>query len=118
MSTFAASTAELVGELGEAATIVQISSGFCAPCRAARTVMSRVVDHAPGVRYAEIDLAYHPEQAELLGVIETPMIFTLDAAGEIVSRQVGVPRLAAAKAHIALVTQAPRERATGEQEAE
>lgn len=97
MTTFEASTSELVGELGSRATIVQISSGFCAPCRAARTVLSRVVDQAPGVHYAEIDLAFHPEQAEVLGVVETPTIFYLGAEGEILARHTGVPRLAAAR---------------------
>ncbi|WP_418607199.1 hypothetical protein [Georgenia sp. SUBG003] len=34
--------------LGERATVVQVSSAFCAPCRAARTVAARVASTAHG----------------------------------------------------------------------
>src|SRR5699024_250745 len=34
----------LAGPLGERATLLQISSGFCAPCRAARGVLTRVAE--------------------------------------------------------------------------
>lgn len=97
MTGFAPSTAALIGELGSRATIVQISSGFCAPCRAARTLFSRVVDPDAGITYAEIDLAFHPEQGELLAITETPTTFYLGADGEIFARFTGVPRLAAAR---------------------
>ncbi|MBM7366287.1 TlpA family protein disulfide reductase [Gordonia hydrophobica] len=89
---------DLIGQLGSRATILQISSGFCAPCRATRLLLKRVVDAEPGVHYAEIDLAFHPEQAERLQIVDIPTVFFLSPQGTILSRLVGVPRLAAARA--------------------
>ena len=44
------SLARVVETLGERATLVQFSSAFCAPCRAARVVLSDVAATVPGVR--------------------------------------------------------------------
>lgn len=76
---------------GERATLLQVSTAFCAPCRAARRVLARVADAVPGVRHVEVDVADAPEIAALLEVTATPTVVVLDAAGDVVQRAQGVP---------------------------
>ena len=80
--------------LGRRATVVQVSSAFCAPCRAARTVAERVAATVPGVRHVEVDVAGHEELAAALGIRSTPTVLVLGPSGEVRHRLEGVPRLA------------------------
>ncbi|PFG41219.1 thiol-disulfide isomerase/thioredoxin [Georgenia soli] len=80
--------------LGARATVVQVSSAFCAPCRAARTVAARVAATAEGVRHVEVDVAGHETLAADLRVVSTPTVLVLDADGVVRERLEGVPRLA------------------------
>lgn len=79
-------------ELGERATLVQFSTAFCAPCRAARQVLGRVADAVPGVRHVEVDAEQHLELVRRLGVTRTPTTLVLDATGREVMRAAGAPR--------------------------
>jgi len=81
-------------DLGERATVVQVSSAFCAPCRAARTVAARVAATAQGVRHVEVDVAGHESLAAALRIVSTPTVLVLDAGGVVHERLEGVPRLA------------------------
>ena len=95
------SAAELgAAALGERATIVQVSSAFCAPCRAARTVAARVAGTSDGVAHVELDVAGHEELAERLRVTATPTVLVLDRAGSVRHRLEGVPRLAWLRASV------------------
>ncbi|MHB1065696.1 MAG: thioredoxin family protein [Georgenia sp.] len=80
--------------LGERATVLQISSSFCAPCSGARTVARRVAETTPGVRHVELDVAGHEELAATLRIRTTPTVLVLDPAGRVRDRLEGVPRLA------------------------
>ncbi|MFD1505123.1 thioredoxin family protein [Georgenia yuyongxinii] len=80
--------------LGPQATVVQVSSAFCAPCAAARAVAARVAQTADGVRHVEVDVAGHEELAAMLQIRSTPTVLVLDAAGAVRHRVEGVPRLA------------------------
>jgi thiol-disulfide isomerase/thioredoxin len=60
--------------LGERATFVQISSGFCAPCRAARRVLERVVDTSEGVAHVEVDVAQRADLAEAFRAAVAPLL--------------------------------------------
>ncbi|MBD7920083.1 thioredoxin family protein [Cellulomonas sp. Sa3CUA2] len=85
-------TAHQVGApLGERATLLQVSSAFCAPCRAAHRVLARVADAVPGVRHVDVDVADGPELAAALAVTVTPTVVVLDATGSVVLRAEGVP---------------------------
>ncbi|MEI2820750.1 MAG: thioredoxin family protein [Marmoricola sp.] len=84
--------AEVVDTLGERATLVQFSSAFCAPCRAARVVLSDVAAAVPGVRHVEIDAEHHLDVVRRLGVQRTPTTLLLDAHGREISRALGAPR--------------------------
>ncbi|QDB79713.1 thioredoxin family protein [Georgenia wutianyii] len=87
----------LDGPLGERATLLQLSSGFCAPCRAARGLLARVAGTTPGVRHVDLDVAHHPVLAERLEITETPTVLLLSADGDVLARVEGVPRLAAVR---------------------
>lgn len=86
--------AELGGELGERATLVQFSSAFCAPCRATRRVLGEVADMVPGVTHVEIDAEAHLGLVRELEILKTPTVLVLDADGRIVRRATGQPRKA------------------------
>ncbi len=85
---------------GSAGTLLQFSSTFCAPCRATRRVLDRVVATDPTVTHVELDVADLPVLAERLGVRETPTVLVLDATGTEVTRATGVPTLAQARAAV------------------
>lgn len=89
-------SAELGGaRLGERATLLQISSAFCAPCRAARVLLGRTAQEVDGVRHVELDVAGHEALAERLQVRATPVVVLLDGDGSVRERLDGVvPRLA------------------------
>jgi len=90
---------------GTDATLVELSSTFCQPCRAARAVLQRVADTSDGVRLVELDVAR--PLGEALGrrfdVLSTPTVLVLDAHGVVRDRSVGVPRLAQVRAAVASV---------------
>lgn len=77
--------------LGERATLVQFSSAFCAPCRAARRVLGDVAAVTPGVVHVEIDAEQHLDVVRRLGVLRTPTTLVLDAAGQETTRATGAP---------------------------
>jgi thiol-disulfide isomerase/thioredoxin len=79
------------GPLGERATLLQFSSAFCAPCRAARRTLGEVATVVPGVRHVEVDAESGLELVRRLGIMRTPTTVVLDAAGREVTRATGAP---------------------------
>ncbi|MFI6357165.1 TlpA family protein disulfide reductase [Streptomyces sp. NPDC050743] len=86
--------ADLGGDLGERATLVQFSSAFCAPCRATRRVLGEVAGIVPGVTHIEIDAEAHLDLVRELEILKTPTVLVLDADGRVVRRATGQPRKA------------------------
>ncbi|MER6459245.1 TlpA family protein disulfide reductase [Streptomyces sp. NPDC001288] len=86
--------AELGGELGDRATLVQFSSAFCAPCRATRRVLGEVAGMVPGVAHVEIDAEDRLDLVRELEILKTPTVLVLDADGRVVRRATGQPRKA------------------------
>ena len=85
--------AEQLGrELGSQATLVQFSTAFCQPCRAAKAVLSAVAAGTEGVRHIEIDAESHLDLVREVGIMRTPTTLILDAEGRITARATGVPR--------------------------
>lgn len=74
-----------------AATLLQFSSAFCAPCRAVRRTSAEVAAMLPGVRHVEVDADSHLDAVRALNVWRTPTLFVLDAGGRIAKRATGVP---------------------------
>ncbi|MGH8825039.1 MAG: TlpA family protein disulfide reductase [Jiangellaceae bacterium] len=85
--------ADLGHDLGDHATLVQFSTAFCAPCRAARQVLAHAARTNEGVRHVEVDAESNLDLVRRLGITRTPTTFVLDREGWIVRRSVGVPRV-------------------------
>ncbi|EDY64696.2 TlpA family protein disulfide reductase [Streptomyces pristinaespiralis] len=79
---------------GERATLVQFSTAFCQPCRATRRVLADVAAMVDGVVHVEIDAEEQLALVRELGIVSTPTVLVLDAAGRIVTRASGTPRKA------------------------
>lgn len=85
--------AEQLGrELGSQATLVQFSTAFCQPCRAAKVILAGVADSTEGVRHIEIDAESHLDLVREVGIMRTPTTLILDSEGRITARATGVPR--------------------------
>jgi thiol-disulfide isomerase/thioredoxin len=81
---------DLAAPLGQQATFVQFSSPVCAPCRAVRRVLDRVVASQPGLRHVEIDASQRLDLARRLGILRTPTVLVLDHDGLVARRISGV----------------------------
>jgi len=99
--------AELGQPLGTRATLLQFSSSFCAPCRAARQLLADVAARDAGVEYVEIDVAGRLDLVRLLDVRRTPTLFVLGPQGQITRRASGVPRRDEVLAAVALASAGP-----------
>ncbi|MEU4193453.1 thioredoxin family protein [Kribbella sp. NPDC026611] len=84
--------AEVGGELGERATLLQFSSAFCAPCRATRRTLAEVEGMVEGVRHVELDAESHLDLVRRLDILRTPTTLVLDSTGAVVKRASGAPR--------------------------
>ena len=99
--------AELGQPLGARATLLQFSSSFCAPCRAARQLLADVAGRTDGVAHLEIDVAARLDLVRRLDVRRTPTVFVLDPQGQITRRASGVPRRDDVLAAVALASGEP-----------
>ncbi|GAC1445738.1 MAG: hypothetical protein NVSMB55_28280 [Mycobacteriales bacterium] len=84
--------ATLGEQAGDRATLLQFSSSVCAPCRAARQLLSAVAASEPGVRHVEVDAEGHLDVVRQLNILKTPTILVLDPRGHVVLRAAGLPR--------------------------
>jgi len=87
-------SSDLGAALGPRATLLQFSTAFCQPCRAARRILGEVADMVEGVVHVEVDAESRLELVRRLDVVRTPTVFVLDRDGRIVRRASGLPRKA------------------------
>jgi thiol-disulfide isomerase/thioredoxin len=99
--------AELGQPLGSRATLLQFSSSFCAPCRAARQLLADVAARDTGVTHVEIDVADRLDLVRRLDVRRTPTVFVLGPHGQVTRRASGLPRREDVVAAVALATGGP-----------
>jgi thiol-disulfide isomerase/thioredoxin len=99
--------AELGRPLGSRATLLQFSSSFCAPCRAARQLLADVAAGDTGVTHVEIDVADRLDLVRRLDVRRTPTVFVLGPQGQVTRRASGLPRREDVVAAVALATAGP-----------
>ena len=85
-------SSDIGGVLGERATLVQFSTAFCQPCRAARVTLGEVSAMVEGVAHIEIDAESHLDLVRRLDIMRTPTVLILDAGGRVVQRASGAPR--------------------------
>lgn len=78
--------------LASGVTLVQVSTTFCAPCRHARAVLSRLADTTAGLTHVELDVTDRPEIATSLGVFRTPTTVAFTSDGVELLRVGGVPK--------------------------
>ena len=95
---------ELGQPLGSQATLLQFSSSFCAPCRAARQLLADVAARDAGVTHVEIDVADRLDLVRLLDVRRTPTVFVLGPQGQVTRRASGLPRREDVMVAVALAT--------------
>lgn len=88
--------------LGTQATLLQFSSSFCAPCRAARALLADVAGAAEGVTHVELDVDDRIDLVRLLDVRRTPTVFVLGPDGRIARQASGLPRRADVVAAVAV----------------
>lgn len=95
-------SAEDIGELGRAATLVQFSTEWCQPCRAVRRILGEIADtDAEDVRHVEIDAEERLDLVRRFDITRTPTVLVLDHVGGVVARIVGVPRVPELRAQVA-----------------
>jgi thiol-disulfide isomerase/thioredoxin len=99
--------AELGQPLGSQATLLQFSSSFCAPCRAARQLLADVAARNDGVAHVEIDVADRLDLVRLLDVRRTPTVFVLGPRGQVTRRASGLPSRDDVLAAVAVATDGP-----------
>jgi thiol-disulfide isomerase/thioredoxin len=86
---------DLQQPLGRTATVVQFSSSFCAPCRAAERMITATVADRDDVRYVEVDAEEAMDLVRRFNVLRTPTILVVDTDGRVLSRTAGVPTVQA-----------------------
>jgi thioredoxin 1 len=67
------------------------TSAFCAPCAAARRVVSEASRLVTGLAVTEHDVAFEIDRADQLDIRSTPTIIVRNASGDQVFRSPGVP---------------------------
>jgi len=77
-------------DLGSRATMLQISSEFCAPCRATNRILGEV--STDDVRHIEVDIADRPDLVSKFNVMQIPTTLILDAHGIVRARIGGAVR--------------------------
>lgn len=77
-------------ELGPRATLLQLSSEVCAPCRATARVLRGL--ERDGVRHVEVDITDRPDLVSRFNVLQTPTTLILDRDGVVRSRIGGAVR--------------------------
>jgi thiol-disulfide isomerase/thioredoxin len=86
---------EVAASLGvgrDGVTLLQFSSAFCAPCRAARVVLARFAAENFGVHHVEVDAESHLGEVRALDVLRTPTTVLVGPGYEVLGRIGGVPR--------------------------
>lgn len=82
-------------ELGGRATLLQLSSEYCAPCRSTARVLGQISGDQLGdndIRHIEIDIVDRPDLVSRFNVLQTPTTLILDANGTVRARIGGAVR--------------------------
>ena len=81
-----------IGELGDRGTILQFSSAFCQPCKAAKIISKDIANIVPGVKHIDVDAESNLDLVRKFNVMRTPTIFVLNKDGQVSAKISGVPR--------------------------
>lgn len=89
---------------GARATFLQFSAPVCTPCRLTARVLAALAAEEAGVAHVEVDVENRLDLARRAGVLRTPTVLVLDAAGGEVARASGAMTPAQARAALDAVT--------------
>jgi thiol-disulfide isomerase/thioredoxin len=93
--------------LGEAATLLQFSTEFCARCPGVHRTLSEIAGERSGVVHLDVDLTHRPDIARHFQVLQTPTTLILDREGVIRTRFGGTPGRDVIELELARVTEEP-----------
>jgi thioredoxin-like negative regulator of GroEL len=80
-----------LGELGvQGPAIVQFTTRYCAPCRAARPELEAAADRA-AIRYTQIDVGERPDVARRYGIRTVPTIVVAARSGRVLGKWTALP---------------------------
>jgi thiol-disulfide isomerase/thioredoxin len=80
-----------LGDLGlQGPVIVQFTTQYCAPCRAARPELESLAKGA-AIRYTQIDVGERPEVARQYGVRTVPTIVVAARSGRVLGKWTALP---------------------------
>ena len=85
---------------GDAATIVQFSTEFCARCPATARLLDGIAGDTSGTRHVEVDLTRRADLAGRFQITQTPTVLLLDADGVVRARFSGSPHAHAVRAKL------------------
>lgn len=88
---------------GARGTLVQFSTEFCSPCRAASRVLGAAAASGDGIVHIDVDLTGRPDLARRFNILSTPTTLILDGGGVPVARIAGAPRPAELASQLAEV---------------
>lgn len=77
----------------EGPALVQFTTRYCAPCRAARPELEAAAGRA-SIRYTQIDVGDHPEVARRYGVRTVPTIVVATRSGRVLGKWTAMPAAA------------------------
>ncbi|WP_163543311.1 thioredoxin family protein [Occultella kanbiaonis] len=98
---------------GTGATVVQVSSEYCSPCRRSAGLWSELASSEPALAFVEVDGGEHLDLTRRFGVLSTPTSLLFDSSGAFVGRIGGAPtRAQAARALRSLIGDNPGEGAS------
>ncbi|WP_168217829.1 thioredoxin domain-containing protein [Occultella kanbiaonis] len=98
---------------GTGATVVQVSSEYCSPCRRSAGLWSELAASEPALAFVEVDGGEHLDLTRRFAVLSTPTSLLFDSSGAFVGRIGGAPtRAQAARALLSLIGDIPGERAS------
>ncbi|MBB2975180.1 thioredoxin-like negative regulator of GroEL [Microbacterium endophyticum] len=75
--------------LGDVATVVQLSTEFCARCPGVHRALVSNLSGVEDVVYTDVDLTHRPQLASQLRVLQTPTVLVVDAQGRVAARYAG-----------------------------
>jgi len=89
-----------VEPLGQHATLLQFSTGFCSRCPGTAVLLGNVAAARSGVSHLDVDLTHRADLARRFNILQTPTTLVLDGDGRVRARVGGVPNRAALYAHL------------------
>ncbi|WP_197522864.1 TlpA family protein disulfide reductase [Occultella aeris] len=81
---------------GTGATVVQVSSEYCSPCRRSAGLWSELAASEPALAFVEVDGGDHIDLTRRFAVLSTPTSLLFDSSGVFVGRIGGAPTRAQA----------------------